>query len=498
MRVGTHFRSKPCLAVALSFALIVGIAPAGAQPLDCLDGTVDLGGSSTPANVLAINGGAGDVNHVVTADLGESIAVSMSVAPSGPNPATFALYVWLGEPSGETVTPHPRNLGDMCFPTPLTGGVPQPRKIWNNIGKFPKLGYPDFPSDLAPCVVFVKPQGIPSDLAVTFQGLLLDNGSAADVPASVTNGVILRVSDIPDPEGMAAIPAGEFLMGCHSETGEPCTSDELPVHAVHLNAFWMDICKVTNQQYADALNWAWSQGGRIQVTGGVVHKYGSTSTGYCDTTTSSSGSRITWNGSTFGVVAAKEDHPMVDVSWWGAAAYGNWRSAMEGRTPCYDTTTWECNFDANGYRLPTEAEWEYAARGGHLDPYTTYPWGNAIDGSNANYKASGDPFEVGPYPWTTPVGYYDGGQTPPGPDMANGYGLYDMAGDVWEWCNDWYSSTYYGSSPYENPRGPASGTSRVLRGGSWDFIVDHLRCANRLNVIPVDRNDASGFRVVLD
>ena len=140
---------------------------------------------------------------------------------------------------------------------------------------------------------------------------------------------------------------------------------------------------------------------------------------------------------------------MVEVSWYGSAAYGNWRSTQDGRDPSYNLSTWECNFDANGYRLPTEAEWEYAARGGEHDPYYRYPWGDTIDGSMANYRESGDPYETGPYPWTTPVGHYDGNQTPPGVDMGNGYGLYDVAGNVYERCNDWYSSTYYGSSPYE-------------------------------------------------
>jgi len=314
-------------------------AAAAAQPLDCLDGTVDVGRSGTPATVLAINGRLGDTEHVVHALVGDTISVYMSVAPSGPNPANYALYVWLGEPTEATGTPHPRNVGDMCFPTPLLGGLPLPRKIWNNIGKFPQLGYPRYPSNPAPCAVFLKPLGVPDPLCVTFQGFLLDNGSAATVPASITNGVILRVGPIPMLSEMVLVPAGEFLMGCHSEIGESCDAWQLPVHAVYLDAFWMDVYEVTNRMYADALNWAWGEGGRIQVTDGVVHKYGDASTGYCATTASSAYSRITWNGSAFGVVAGKEDHPMVRLSWWGAAAFANWRSVIEGRTPSYDTTT---------------------------------------------------------------------------------------------------------------------------------------------------------------
>jgi formylglycine-generating enzyme required for sulfatase activity len=298
------------------------------------------------------------------------------------------------------------------------------------------------------------------------------------------------------PAGMVFIPAGEYQMGDHFDEGE---SDELPLHAVYIDAFYMDRYEVTNQQYADALNWAMNQGNLITVTNGVVHKAGSgISNAYCDTTASSSYSRITWNGSTFGVVEGKANHPMVNVSWYGAVAYSNWRSAMEGRTPSYDTSTWACNFSANGYRLPTEAEWEKAARGGLHDPYRRYPWGDTLDGSKANYSGSSDLYEGGDYPWTTPVGYYNGGQRPPGVDMANGHGLYDVAGNTWEWCNDWHSDSYYSSSEYDNPHGPASGTYRVLWGGSWNFPGDRMRCARRNLNRPVFRFGSFGFRLALD
>ncbi|MBU0754254.1 MAG: formylglycine-generating enzyme family protein, partial [Planctomycetes bacterium] len=134
-----------------------------------------------------------------------------------------------------------------------------------------------------------------------------------------------------DPPPMQLVPAGEYEMGDHLETGHP---DELPVHAVYIDAFYMDTFEVTNEEYCTYLNSAYGQG-LIEVSSGVVYKKNDTEP-YCDTTTSSSYSRITWDGNTFGITAGKEDHPIMMVSWYGAVAYANWRSAQEGRTPCYD------------------------------------------------------------------------------------------------------------------------------------------------------------------
>ena len=168
------------------------------------------------------------------------------------------------------------------------------------------------------------------------------------------------------------------------------------------------------------------------------------------------------------------NHPVLYVSWYGAVAY--------------------CNY--YGYRLPTEAEWEYAARGGQYSPYYRYPWGNDIDGSNANYSSSGDPYEAGTSPHTTPVGYYNGSQIPFGVDMANGYGLYDVAGNLKEWCSDWFDLNYYTVSPYDNPTGPANGSVRVVRGGAWTGNTDSCLVAIRDSTTPSNRNIHYGFRVV--
>jgi len=301
---------------------------------------------------------------------------------------------------------------------------------------------------------------------------------------------------IPDPPPtMVYIPGGEFEMGDHFDPEG--SDDELPVHAVLLDAFFMSRFEITNQQYCDYLNSAYPA--QLKVVSGVVYASSDDPCDYpyCDTTTSSSYTRITWNGSSFGVVSDKEDHPVVVVSWYGSVAYCNWRSSEGGYEACYNLSTWDCDFSKKGYRLPTEAEYEYAGRGGLAG--AKYPWGNeSVDGSKANYWNSGDSYETGDYPWTTPVGYYDGSQIPAGSDMANGYGLYDMAGNVWEWCNDWYDWDYYDTSPFDNPTGPVSGSYRVLRGGGWGSSANNCRVANRSDDDPDFRDHGFGFRIVLD
>jgi sulfatase modifying factor 1 len=303
------------------------------------------------------------------------------------------------------------------------------------------------------------------------------------------------------PDDMVYIPDGEFEMGDHHGDG---IGDELPLHAILLDSFFMSRYEITNQQYCDNLNSA-ILAGDIKVDCGVVYDFNDTSNSfpYCDTSTSYFYSQIDYSGGVFSVktkdgTTNMSDHPIVIVSWYGSVAYCNWRSQQEGYEQCYDLSTWSCDFSKKGYRLATEAEWEYAARGDEHSPYYRYPLGDSIDGSMANYVDSSDPFETGDIPWTTPVGYYDGDQIPAGGDMANGYGLYDMAGNVWEWCNDWYSSTYYSTSPTNNPTGPSNGSYRVLRGGGWDGFDYFCRVDFRFNFGPGIRASFFGFRVVLD
>lgn len=340
------------------------------------------------------------------------------------------------------------------------------------------------------------------NLAVEFCLVPMTVAVVFGLPLARTSGLRAEPrSDGQAPEGMVLIPAGEFEMGDTFNEGQ---SDELPVHTVYLNAFYVDRYEVTNAQYAAALNWALANGNFFTVTGGIVYKAGD-GTAYCRTDRIGP---ITWNGSTFGVWAHQENHPVIGVTWYGAAAYCNWRSAMENRRLCYDLTNGTCDFSQAGYRLPTEAEWEKAARGG--TPGHRFPWSDTdtIDDARANcglhplwrWNTSPVGFFTGAlqsqsdwyWPWVVPSNFVEIPTTSyQTADGANGYGLYDMAGNVSEWCNDWYSSTYYSSSPRSNPTGPTTGKGRVRRGGDR-FGEGGCRSAFRGRNMP--KSFMSGFR----
>ena len=301
------------------------------------------------------------------------------------------------------------------------------------------------------------------------------------------------------------LPGGEFEMGDHFGFVDPAhPSDELPIHTVKVNSFYIATTETTNQQFLDYLNNALSKG-LIEVRSNIVYAAGGTEAYYL-TNQYSSFYSIGFAGNTFSIADFRASHPVVGVMWIGAAAYCNWLSLQQGLQECYNLKTQVCDFTKSGYRLPTEAEWEYAGRGGHTNPYYNYPSGNTIDITSVNLPDSKDPYETGSFPNTTPVGFYDGKlkqksefnwpgsatsyQTSNG---ANSFGLYDMQGNVWEFINDWYGQNYYSTSPYDNPKGPESGfimpdgkPYRGMRGGNWynGLVVSgindgHSRVSNR-------------------
>ncbi|MEO0166889.1 MAG: formylglycine-generating enzyme family protein [candidate division WOR-3 bacterium] len=233
------------------------------------------------------------------------------------------------------------------------------------------------------------------------------------------------------------IPAGTFTMG--SNDGD---DDEKPVHTVYLDEYYIGKYEVTNAQYKK----------------------------FCDATGRSYPPDPDFTAMP-NYFTNFPDYPVVNVSWEDAKAFCDWA----------------------GLRLPTEAEWEKAARG---TDGRKYPWGNEKPGSGGFARCNYADKKTD-YPWrdksvndgyqfTSPVGTYERGVSP--------YGCYDMAGNVWEWCSDWYDENYYGRSAINNPQGPSSGEFRVVRGGAWCYGARDMRCANRNSYLPAWSYCDIGFR----
>lgn len=246
-------------------------------------------------------------------------------------------------------------------------------------------------------------------------------------------GARSSAAEPPPKIDMVEIPAGHFMMGAKDEP-------DAPYHEVAVDAFRMDRSLITQEQFQ-------------QIMGDNPSR---------------------WKGSA---------NPVEQVRWSDAVRFCNKRSELEGLQPCYDLKTWKCDFKANGYRLPTEAEWEYACRAGTTTEYFFGPTAGRL----------------GDYAWFEKNSR--GRPHPVGQKKPNPWGLLDICGNVWEWCNDFYQVDYYQHSPRENPQGPSEGRTKVLRGGAFRFSADNCRSGYRYNENPGYADvcfgyDIYGFRCV--
>jgi formylglycine-generating enzyme required for sulfatase activity len=283
-----------------------------------------------------------------------------------------------------------------------------------------------------------------------------------------TNAIDLLLDNVrvePKPAGFVKVPAGEFRMG--DSRGDGALFGETPVHAVFVSAFLMAETETTMRQWEGVRTWA------------ATH-------GYTDLAYGTS---------------KGPSHPVANVSWPDVIKWCNARSEMDGLKPCYTIAGAVyrngaadgvvCDWSANGFRLPSEAEWEKAARGG-MDGYR-FPWGDLISHHHAAIREYGYPYEaireriLINYGHTSPVGTYP----------ANRWGIHDMSGNVWEHCWDKWIPGYYAVSPYADPRGPDTSPSpdKMIRGGGGGDVAEFLRVSKRAFYSPDNRTDALGFRM---
>jgi formylglycine-generating enzyme required for sulfatase activity len=280
-------------------------------------------------------------------------------------------------------------------------------------------------------------------LSLLCAGLLLETGcervpatqetkhqeqtAGQNTPLSATNSPPHTAGD------MVRIAAGQFQMGDKEQ------ADATP-HLVSMSAFLIDRTLVTQEQYEKAMGENPSR----------------------------------WKGN---------KNPVEQVRWSDAVRFCNKRSELEGLRPCYDLKAWKCDFDAPGYRLPTEAEWEYACRAG----------------TSSAYFFGDDPSKLRDYAW---FDKNSGGRPHPvGQKQANPWGLFDICGNLWEWCNDFYKVDYYRESTPIDPKGPEAGKTKVVRGGAWRFSAERCRSGYRYNENPGYADvcfgyDIYGFRCV--
>ena len=265
--------------------------------------------------------------------------------------------------------------------------------------------------------------------------------------------VKLIVSDV-KIDDISQLEQGNFLMG------EGAGIDD-PVHEIMLDAYGICTHAVSNEEYKL----------------------------FCDDTNRNCPQEGDNYQAPTGYFLNFRNYPVVGVSWYDAVSFCNWLSELDNLEPCYNLSNWTYDSSKNGYHLPSEAQWEKASRGALSQK--TYPWGDAAPGNRCNYRNyAGALQEMMPN--------FDGqgrGTLPVDSLNANYYNLYNIAGNVWEWCNDWYEENYYNQSPSENPQGPNSGDFKVLRGGAWNTAEIKLHCAARYSKVPGTKRYDIGFRI---
>ncbi|MBD3336843.1 MAG: SUMF1/EgtB/PvdO family nonheme iron enzyme [Candidatus Eisenbacteria bacterium] len=480
---------------------------------------LDFGVAQTQLDITIANGGGGglvwsaadnrdwiiDVNPSSGETTTEEDVVTVTVNRDGLDPGEYAGEVTVspdeGDPVGVAVrmsveeelvpllvvTPTELDFGSQGTELTLeiaNGGagtlgwsIAEPEETWI-IDVDPDSGTTTTETDVV--TVTVDRAGLPPGRYLGSVTVTPGEGASQDVEIGMSVH-----SPGPGPGEMVAVSSGTFTMG--SPGDEYGRESDETLHTVTLTTpFSMSSTEVTNQEYADLAQWAYTHGYCTATSSSLRDALDGSTRELLDLTDVDC--EISFNGGKFIVASGRQSHPVMEVTWYGAAAFCDWLSLSEGLPRAYEHDTWHCNghdpYNAAGYRLPTEAEWEYACR---ADTQTPFYNGICLEsGTEANYNGNYPTSECpsGPYAgWTVPVGSYP----------ANAFGLYDMHGNVSEWCNDWYGT--YGDEAID-PAGPEAGSNRVGRGGDWDLYARYCRSAARGNAGPVYSSNVVGFRLV--
>jgi len=326
----------------------------------------------------------------------------------------------------------------------------------------------------------------PGVLPGTDRRIVWDAG--ADFPGFSSTTCRLRVTadDGANLDDFVYVAPGTFTMGSPAdEPGHDYWGDETQHQVTLTHGVYVQTTEVTNQQYMELAQWAYDHGYATATSASLRDNLdGSTQ---ILKTLGSGDYEISFSNGVFSCI--NPDHPVQTVTWYGSVAYCDWLSLQQGLPRAYNHATWQCNggnpYTAAGYRLSTEAEWEYACRAGSTTAFANGPITDL-------YCNDPNLDEMGWYCGNT-GGWPDGWTHPVAQKLPNARGLYDMHGNVWEWCNDWWGD--YGGA-VTDPVGPETGYSRVVRGGDWDFYAQSCRSAYRDYYYPYYASCYIGFRPV--